>query len=191
MKIRSFLIVACMVVVPLIAMFSHRIPSGTRAAVAAYVRDLAGWRPAQPRASEARAAAPGVESSPPEKPGPGEGAAAEGPALPAATATSAGEAPPVVPVVSGVAETEAIGRLRELGALTVDCRPLADHGGHVASCRLPVDGSGQLERVFQSTGVDAAMAVENLLREVLAWRHGTPPAGAGSDGVARPGAMRF
>lgn len=193
MKFRSFLIVACMVVVPLIAMFSHRIPTGTRAAVLAFLRDLAGPRPATasvaavvtPVATPAAATAPAALVSP---------AVAQAPpvSLPvnrAAAAEPSGATPRVVPVAAAEPEVEACGRLRALGAVAIDCRPLAGHVGHVASCRVPVDGSGQLERVFQATGADAAAAAEALLRDVSAWK--AAAAGATPTRVPRPTTMRF
>lgn len=186
MKFRSFLIVACMVVVPLIAMFSHRIPSGARAAVAAFLRDLVGPRqpavPVAPIMTPVAAAPPAVAQAPPATP------PATPPVNRAAAAESAGAAPRVVPVAAAVPEVEACGRLRDLGAVAIDCRPLAGHDGHVASCRVPVDDSGQLERVFQATGADAATAAEALLREVSAWK---AAAGAGPTRVPRPTTMRF
>lgn len=182
MKFRSFLLVACMVVVPLIAMFSHRIPSGARAAVVAFLRDLAGPRPpavpVAPIMNPVPAAPPAVAPAAPATP----------PVNRAAAAEQAGAAPRVVPVAAAVPEVEACGRLRDLGAVAIDCRPLAGHDGHVASCRVPVDGSGQLERVFQASGADAATAAEALLREVSAWK---AAAGAGPTRVPRPTTMRF
>lgn len=193
MKIRSFLIVACMVVVPLIAMFSHRIPPGTRAAVVAFLRDMAGPRPAAapvapvmaPVASPVAATAPAASVQP--------AVAQVSPAPPpvnrASVSEPAGVAPRVVPVAAAVPEPEACGRLRALGASAIECRPLAGHDGHVASCRVPVDGSGQLERVFQAKGADAATAAEALLRDVSAWK--AAAAGGGATRVPRPTTMRF
>ncbi|MFM9059872.1 MAG: hypothetical protein ACKOSQ_12245 [Planctomycetaceae bacterium] len=168
MKIRSFLLVACIVVVPLIAMFSHRLPPGARAAVAGLVRDLAGSP-----AAHARAVAP--QAAPPVTPPRPEA----GPAAAAAPAV----APLVVPVAAAVPEAAAFGPLRALGAVALDCRPLDTRGWHVASCRVPIDGNGQLERVFRATGADAAAAADNLLRDVTAWRRG--------EVEPQPGTMRF
>lgn len=168
MKIRSFLLVACIVVVPLIAMFSHRLPPGARAAVVGLVRDLAGSP-----AAHARAVAP-------------QAAQQAAPVRPEATppaAASAAVPPRVVPVSTAVPEAAAFGPLRALGAVALDCRPLDARGGHVATCRVPVDGNGQLERVFRATGADAAAAADNLLRDVTAWRHGAVE--------PRRGTMRF
>lgn len=183
MKFRSFLIVACIVLVPLIAMFSHRIPPGTRAAVAAFVRDLAGPKAAVPPAGDLAAS-----------PAPRPTSEVVAPSVPAgsgveqAAATVAADAGPrVVPVAALAPEPEAFGPLRALGAVTLDCRPLGGTGGHVASCRLPVDGSGQLERVFQASGADATAAAENLLRDVAAWKRDA----AGAGRTAAPTTMRF
>jgi hypothetical protein len=163
MTIRTSVLVACMVVVPLIAMFSHRIPSGTRAAVAAFVRDAV-----RPRTLPVAAdAAPLVTVAP---------------AVVEPVAESTTESTSVVPAVATTV-VDSLGRLRELGAVAIDCRPLQGHSGHVASCRMPVDGAGQLERVFQATGADASSAADNLLRDVTAWQRASP--------ARTPGTMRF
>lgn len=162
MKIRSSLLVTCLVVVPLIAMFSHRIPPAARAAVGQWLRDVArGSRPV-PASAASRAAGvpPGVR--------------------PAVAVDPAAEGPRIVPVAAAVpiadirvaAERETLERLRALGAVAIDCRPLPGAGGHVASCRVPVDGAGQLERVFQTRGADPAAAVDKLLGDVSAWQRG-------------------
>lgn len=153
MKIRSALLVACIVVVPLIAMFSHRCPAGTRAAVAAFLRDLSRPRPT---------AAPAVPAAPAA-------------AAPVETAATPPTAVATLPAPETGVASASLGRLRDLGAVAIDCRPLSGRTGHVASCRLPVDGAGQLERVFQATGIDASTAADNLLREVTVWRRGAAP----------------
>lgn len=159
MKIRSILLVTCLVVVPLIAMFSHRIPPATRAAVGRWLGDMArGSRPIAPA---------GVPAS----------------VEPAVRVSSAAEAPRVVPVAAvvpvsaarSVPEHENLERLRALGAVAIDCSPLPGGGGHVASCRVPVDGAGQLERLFQAVGADPAAATDKLLGDVSAWQRGSTP----------------
>lgn len=175
MRIRSGLLVACIVVVPLIAMFSHRVPPGTRGAIADFLRGLV-----RPQAS-VRVASAEPASLPPTVAAP-----IQRPASPAPPNVVAGE-PRVVPVGASLPpparEADQFGALRDLGAVAIDCRPLQGGGGHVASCRVPVDESGQLERVFQATGSDAATAMGGLLREVRDWKQ-APPRG-------RAGAMRF
>lgn len=192
MKIRSFLILACMIVVPLTAMFSHRIPSGFRAAVATVVRDLAGRREApsvdQPRSEgvsegEVRTAAQSRLS-------PESGHDTSGGVTQASEAAWPDPSPSVVPVAAVTPDTDVLGRLHQLGAVAVVCRPLDARGGHVASCRLPVDGGGQLERVFRATGADPAAATGNLLRDVAAWR-GRVMSPTVPPPPARPGTMRF
>jgi hypothetical protein len=65
-----------------------------------------------------------------------------------------------------------VGQLTRLGAIGFECRPLAGGGGaHVASCSVPLDGSGQLMRVFHVTGGDARSAAIALLDDVASWRH--------------------
>jgi hypothetical protein len=70
-------------------------------------------------------------------------------------------APAAAPV-----ECEQMTELAEVGY-----RPIAGGGGeHVASCSVPLDGSGQLLRVFHVTGGDAHAAANSLLDDVVAWR---------------------
>lgn len=176
MKIRSLLLVVCLVVVPLIAMFSHRVPPGTRATVGAFLGQLAGA--VRPVASGVPAAASPTPAAGSPLPPPQPIAPPADAAAPAAVA-----APPVVPVAAYVPEGESLSRLRALGAVAIDCRPLDGRAVHVASCRLPVDAAGQLERLFQATGPDAAAATDRLLRDVTAWRSGA--------GGGQPGSMRF
>lgn len=158
MKIRTLLLAACMVVVPLIAMFSHRVPPEARAAVGGFLRDVA---------RGVGVARPAVLAPP----------VAAAPVRPAAVVDPPAEATRVVPVAAVVPPSESgsdsMERLRTLGAVAIDCRPLPGPGGHVASCRVAIDGAGQLERVFQATGASAAAAVDNLLRDVGAWRSGS------------------
>jgi len=45
-----------------------------------------------------------------------------------------------------------------------------------ASCRVPVDGAGQLQRVFQAAGEDPSAAADKLLHDVHSWRSGAPAA---------------
>ncbi|MFM9023730.1 MAG: hypothetical protein ACKON7_00040 [Planctomycetaceae bacterium] len=166
MKIRSSLLVTCLVVVPLIAMFSHRIPPAARAAVGQWLRDVAGGGRAAAATAPPRSArvSPAVEPS----------------VRPAVAAVPAAEVPRVVPVAAIVpvsSELPAVDasagfsfeQLRVMGAVAIDCRPLPGAGGHIASCRVPVDGEGQLERVFQAVGADPASAADKLLGDVRSW----------------------
>jgi len=162
MKIRSSLLVACIVVVPLIAMFSHRVPPAVRTAALSWLRDtVRGGRPQAPVAP-APVAAPMQPVA----------------AMPATTGGQTADGPNVVPVVAVVAPPShaSLRRLQELGAVEIDCRPLPGAGGHVASCRVPVDGAGQLQRVFQAAGEDPSAAADKLLHDVHSWRSGAPAA---------------
>jgi len=156
MKLRAFLLLSCLVVVPAAAMFSHHVPPAVRGLprqlLAALVARLsAGRSPEPPR--------PIAE-----------------PKVPAAAA--AGFAAPFVAAAEAGAGTTALEQLAALGAVAIECRPLVG-GGQIASCRLPVDAEGQLHRVFQARGPDAETATRGLATEVTAWRHrvaGLPPA---------------
>jgi len=163
MRTRSALLLAFMIAVPAAAMFSHRIPADVRRSIRAQMGRLtAVLSPAKPDQPAARGAA-AQESEVAEKPGasatPVIGSAPEpsfsGPGLRAAEAGA----------------DDAAGRLAQLGAIGFECRPIAGGGGaHVASCSVPLDGSGQLLRVFHVTGADARTAASSLLDDVVAWR---------------------
>jgi hypothetical protein len=161
MKIRSALLVAFMIAVPAAAMFSHRIPADVRRSI----RDKVGRLTAAlspPRSTEGGGRmADGKEST-----------SAEGPV--AAAAVAAGPASgPAAPLVAAVEAdgNDVSGRLARLGAIGFECRPIAGGGGeHMASCSVPLDGSGQLLRVFHVTGGDAHAAANGLLDDVVAWR---------------------
>ncbi len=159
MKIRSALLVACLLVVPAFAMFSHRIPATVRQAVReAVMSGLARWQ--RPAVAASR------EPSPP--------ASAEAVVPPA-------ESPPTVVQDAAVEEPSAgppsalrldlEQRLQDLGGMAFDCRPMQGFGGtHVASCRVPLDSSGQLMRVFQASGSGADEATRTLVADVAAWK---------------------
>lgn len=77
-------------------------------------------------------------------------------------------------------------RLAALGAISFDCQPLQGTDGiHRCSCRVAADPTGQLQRVFQSSGPDPVSAMSTLLDQVTAWkqriasRPDQPPAATG------------
>jgi hypothetical protein len=152
MKFRAFLLLCCMVFVPAAAMFSHQLPPAVRALPHRLLASLAG-----------KLAARGQREPPPVSAGP------------AANPTVAAVAAP--PAVAGMAaaglERTALGQLEALGAVAIECRPLPGAAGHIASCRLPVDADGQLQRVFQARGGDAETATRALTADVAAWRQRT------------------
>lgn len=143
MKFRALLLVGCMVVVPAAALFSHQLPPAVRMAPARWLATLAAWL------------ATG-----------GSRAAAQPATEPAQVA--------VVPPSSGPSADDSANathtRLASLGAVAIECRPLPGNAGHLASCRVPVDPEGQLQRVFQAQGLDADAALRELAGAVSAWR---------------------
>lgn len=149
MKLRSLLLVACMTTVPLTAMFSHRLPGGLRQSLQRLV-----W---EPTLALVRGTSPDRERKVESMHEPLRPVAAAAPAH--------GE------VSDSVRESDALrARLVQLGAVGVECRPLPGAASaHVAMCRLPVDTTGHLHRVFQATGSDAETAQRRLLLEVEVW----------------------
>lgn len=164
MRVRSLLLGVCMVVVPLLAMFSHHLPPRlfvtARKSVWEPVAAWAGWKPSP-------APRPSLVPDPPEpRPAPAVAAqpsAARGAVLPAA-ALGDSASPDRRTLES---------RLAQLGATAIDCQPLPGGSDILASCRVAVDPAGELQRVFQAAGVDASAALGRLVAEVEAWRHRT------------------
>lgn len=205
MKFRSFLLVACIVTVPLVAMFSHRVPRGLTAQFRTACLDpVATWLArthSEPgRAVQESGAATDEPMAPPETP---PRTAVQSQAEPLATPVPS--VLPMAPLVApppmsaradppqradqAEARSAIEARLSRLGAREVDCRPLQGGGLHVSSCRVPVDAHGQLERVFQASGPDPLAAITSLLQDVEAWRR-RPSASAERDAVT-PGEARF
>ena len=245
MKLRSLLLVSCMLIVPALAMFSHLIPAETRAAARrSFATATSGWlgKPAEagtvppsaaatpPTAGQPAQASPAVETTgflpaattpsatatglPPAATGlppaaTGGPAASTAPLAGGVVPTSAAEpaAPPLVTQLADrtrqvreqqAREQQAIeAQLKSAGAVAFDCQPLpGPEGLFSSSCRVPVDATGQLQRVFQATGPDPGSASAALLSQVTAWRQrmSVPqPAGAAgvNDGAGPPTAGRF
>lgn len=165
MKVRTFLLFACMIVVPGLAMFSHRVPAEVRSATRCALWDpIQTWAEHWSKANSGETL--GVEN--------------------AAALNTDDPAGPPLERLSGVvgrgaddSQSGAVGqsaegaasRLAALGVSAVDCRPFDPQTGrHVASCRVPIDASAQLHRVFQAAGGSPQEAVSSLADQVEAWR---------------------
>jgi hypothetical protein len=199
MKLRSALLVACMIVVPLLAMFSHKIPSATRVAVRRQM-----WEPVIDTARAAcglpavdqRAPAPFLPTGPMAGPSPTAPRAEPGPstATPPAALQGAIEAQPME-VGSGLgADGSRLGleaRLRSLGATRIEWTPAQGGDGlHRCSCRIPAEPTGQLHRVFQAAAADPVAALDSLVGQVTTWSMRVRPGDAVRSAAApRPSAM--
>lgn len=168
MKVRSFVLVACMLVVPAAAMFSHRIPPAARKAcwraAARPIEACLAWA-VPPEAGSAGSEAPVHEVGPIVKSEP-----------PASREPAA--APAAVPPVEAGGPAAAVDPIRVQlaahGATSIECRPLDGEGGAcVASCHVAIDSTGQLLRVFQAVGPGSEAACRALLDDVAAWRRRT------------------
>ena len=200
MKLRSLLLVSCMLVVPALAMFSHWIPTEFRAATrrgfAAATSGVLGT-PAEA----------GNVPPPPTTP-PTAGAPAASPSLrpiaaqPAAAAVAEPATPPMVAQLADrtrqvrdqqARDQQAIeAQLEAAGAVSFDCQPLpGPEGLYSSSCRVPVDATGQLQRVFQATGHNPGAASAALLEQVMGWRQRavtqSPP--AATEGMGDTGSL--
>lgn len=172
MKFRTSVIVACMIVVPALALFSHRLPADLRAKVRSCVWEpVEAWAADLTGSTKAVAIAPAVDDTQPQ------GVAAS--ATPAEaveppTAAVGSVAMPATPSPSAAPTPASPNNptgLASLGAVAIDCRPLDGAAGtHVASCRVAVDASGQLHRVFQAAGRSPHEAIAALEEAVRAWQ---------------------
>jgi len=170
MRVRSLLLGVCMVVVPLLAMFSHHLPPRlfvtARKTVWEPVAAWAGWKPVPPPRSAT------VRATPEPRPDPS-------PALAVAAQPSASRAMAAVLPAAAVGGSTRLDRrpledrLAQLGATAIDCQPVPGGSDMLASCRVAVDPAGQLQRVFQAAGADVPAALGRLVAEVEAWRHRT------------------
>jgi hypothetical protein len=159
MKTRSALLVVFMIAVPAAAMFSHRIPADVRRSLRQQVGRLTA---AVSAAEPVAVVSPGAAAAAPTT--------VEGPLPTPRGASQAATAPPRPAAPRGGADVIA-DELARLGAIGFECRPIAGgRGEHVATCSVPLDGSGQLLRVFHVTGIDARSATASLLDDVTAWR---------------------
>ena len=169
MRVRTLLLGACMVVVPLLAMFSHHLPPNlaatTRKALWEPLAEWAGWQAAQkPHPS------PPAEAQPEDAPRVAEVAAPQ----PSPFQESGAMQPSPGIGSAGRSDRRALeDRLAQLGATSIGCQPLQGGSGIVASCRVAVDPAGELQRVFQSAGADASAALGQLVIEVEAWKQRT------------------
>ena len=173
MKVRTCLLFACMIIVPGLAMFSHRVPAEIRSATRCAIWDpilswAEAWNTPKPEAL--------VSDGPAEGPVGMTTAAVVGP-----VASQTGRLGPqdAIPRAEGLGRVSAAGqssqtsieRLATLGALAVECRPLDGVAGtHVASCQVAMDAAGQLHRVFQAPGPTPDEAFAALAADVEDWR---------------------
>lgn len=200
-----------MLVVPMLAMFSHRIPTEVRdalktrlwqpavASVVGFVGRAVVSAPSEPVTTDVAAAVPAVpivavagqpqpalagggsEDQPHQNAAPSQPATAGPDAVPVPVPQPSSAAPSAathsVASPSPAANTSSDRRrlietsLAGLGAVAIRCEPLPGHEGmHVGSCHVPIDASGQLQRVFQAAAADPDTALAHLLDEVQAWR---------------------
>jgi hypothetical protein len=167
MKVRTCVMFACMTIVPALAMFSHQLPAGLREAMRTRI-----WEPVENWVAS-------LTKREPAKIGRVSNVAAiEAPATPPA-AEPVTEPRPVPGDVVAIARqpqtrSPSAEALAALGAMVLDCRPFDGLAGtHIASCRMAVDASGQLHRVFQAAGGSPDEAFASLLDTVRAWKERT------------------
>lgn len=213
MKLRSAILFGCLLVVPLVAMFSHKVPPGVREAFRGRL-----WRPVVDRITGGSSTAPDTEAGPAEVwpsttgsqaavPQP-TAAVQAGAEVPRSATAAAGrvDVPPPLPTVTlrstpvdQPSRTSLDERLKRLGAVGLQVKPPEDDlGVHVASCRVPVDADGQLQRLFQANGPTPEASLGRLVDQIERWRsrlssrpvESPPPRGPGEPAAAASGRFR-
>lgn len=157
-----------MIVVPALALFSHRLPAEVRANVRSCL-----WEPVEAWATSlARTKGPVIPETVIQNTLHSADAASD--RFAETTAPSPASPPPeaaVTPPPQAPLATDSRSGLAALGCVAIDCRPLEDTiGMHVASCRVAVDASGQLHRVFQAAGQTPNEAMAALEQTVRGWQ---------------------
>jgi hypothetical protein len=170
MKVRTTLIFVCMIVVPALALFSHQLPAEVRTKVRSCLWEpVEAWAMSLTRRDEA-SEPEGIVDGTQQPADPASAPRAEARTLPAVQALASNEPAAALPASALAAPANPSG-LAALGAVAIDCRPFDDAAGtHVASCRVAVDASGQLHRVFQAAGRSPDEAMAALEQAVRAWQ---------------------
>lgn len=178
-----------MLVVPALAMFSHKVPADARRQLRRML-----WAPVGAALADAVGLGGGTADALP-RPGP-----PVDPVMPALTGQVAPAEPSPPPAIEPIFAPRAPARAPALGERAADRATLeatllacgatdvewgpdgAAEGLHRCSCRMPADPTGQLQRVFQASGADTLAALQALVDQVTAWssRHGSaaPPGAA-------------
>jgi hypothetical protein len=199
MRLRSTLLCGCMIIVPMLAMFSHHLPPDLarktgellRDPVASWTRSTKAESPSPPAPIPTAPGAP-AENRPQQHDVPSTMSPvvlAGSPTPPTAIRPAAAPAPfPPRPAAGDASARQPIeASLAKLGATSIGCQPLpGTEGLYLGSCHVAVDAAGELQRVFQATGRSPEMAIQSLLDDVTAWRQRTavrpPPGGRTIEG---------
>ena len=180
MKFRSLLMFACMIIVPMIAMFSHKLPAELRNAMSSVVLNpaielieslaLSAEANEPDRASEFAAPPAGplladrTDSTPPQPVTPTEWAD---------TDTASFHQQHAQPARQSVGLDQASALRQQLAAAGVHrllIEPASDGSRSVrGSCRLPVDAEGQLQRLFHASGGTETETLTELVEQVGRW----------------------
>ena len=174
------LMFACMIIVPMIAMFSHKLPPELRNAMSRVVLDPAidlveslalaaeAEEPDQAREFAAPPAGPlladRADSSPPQPATPIERAET-------VTATLHQEHPQPARQSLGLNQASTLRQqLAAAGVRRLLIEPAGDGSRSVrGSCRLPVDAEGQLQRLFHASGSSETETLTLLVEQVGRW----------------------
>ncbi len=180
MKFRSLLMFACMIVVPMLAMFSHKLPPEVRDTCSRVVLTPAvELIESLARSAEAEESDADLDfETPPAGPLLAGGAAAPPPQV-ASLPAQAVLPPSAAPVQRTAADRQSPGpdqaaslrhQLAAAGVQRLLIEP-AGEGSHSirGSCRLAVDAEGQLQRLFHASGATEAETLAQLLEQVGRW----------------------
>ncbi len=180
MRFRSLLMFACMIVVPMLAMFSHKLPPEFRDTCSRIVLDPAlELIESLARPADAEDSDPDLDLAAPSA-GPLLAAGSRPPpprlATPLAPASPISTAGPVQQPSGGQAVSwdrapDLRRQLEATGAQRLLIESRGDGSGKVrGSCRLAVDAEGQLQRLFHASGASETEMLHQLLEQVGRWR---------------------
>lgn len=180
MRFRSLLMFACMIIVPMIAMFSHKLPPELRNTISSVVLN--------PTIDLIESLALSAKAEEPDQarefaaPPAGPLLADRADSSPTRLATPIERADPVTatlhqqyprPAQQSLGHDQASALRQQLAAAGV-CRLLIEPAGDGSrsvrgSCRLPVDAEGQLQRLFHASGATETETLTQLIEQVGHW----------------------
>lgn len=181
MRFRSLLMFACMIIVPMIAMFSHKLPPELRNAMSRIVLNPAlDLIESLALSAEAEEPDPAREfTGPPAGPLLADHAASGPPQPPRSieraemnTSTLQQQPPRPARQPLGLDRASALRQqLAEAGVRQLLIEPASDGSRSVrGSCRLAVDAEGQLQRLFHASGATETETLSQLAEQVGRWQ---------------------
>jgi len=175
MKFRTFLMFVCMIVVPMIAMFSHKVPPAMRTACGElfiapidYFAEII-FRPsvASPKGEEMAV----LDTTPDVSLLASQDTNLEKLNKQNTTTESALSHHPQHPTKMETPASSCRNQLIAAGVHRLLVEPATDSsGGYHGSCRISVDTQGELQRLFHARALTESATLEKLLQQVRHWQ---------------------